>query len=455
MSLALPLVAARLADIAGASNVAAKARQLAGYRIGEAAPATAVHPRSSEEVAEIIKFAAAENLAVVPCGARTKLRMGLSPLRYDLALDMAHLNRVIAYDPGDLTLSVEPGVQLNWLEGVLIEHGQFLPLEAPFTDHATVGGTIASGMDSSLRHFYGTARDYVLGMEFVTGDGVLRKSGGRVVKNVSGYDLHKLMIGSIGTLGVITRINFRTFPLPAAARTVVAEFNGAASALDLRSRLAGSKLRPLTCEILSPRAAELLATNFGGFSRPRWILAASFAGIVQVLDRCEQEMCQLAQDCGAGELRALDEGDSVLGAAGRTREFIPTALKSSTATTIVKLAVLPSQMLQVMDAATASADAAELGWAALARALGVIYFAIFSKKRGQEAWGRVSQAVNGILAACASVAGNAAIPFCPPEWNSAAPVWGLERNDIDQMRKLKAVFDPHGILAPGRFVGGI
>ncbi len=125
---------------------------------------------------------------------------------------MTRLNKVIAYDPGDLTLSVEAGVPLAKLAQVLAEHRQFLPLAVPFVNRTTIGGLIASGVDSPLRQFYGTARDFLLGMEFVTGEGVAAKSGGRVVKNVTGYDIHKLMIGALGTLGVITRVNFKTFP---------------------------------------------------------------------------------------------------------------------------------------------------------------------------------------------------------------------------------------------------
>ena len=137
---------------------------------------------------------------------------------------MTRLNRVLAYDPGDLTLSIEAGVPLCDVQRTLAEHGQFLPLEVPFMNRTTVGGTIASGVDSPLRQFYGTARDYILGLEFVTGEGIAAKSGGRVVKNVTGYDIHKLLAGSLGTLGVITRINLRTFPRPSNTRGFVASF---------------------------------------------------------------------------------------------------------------------------------------------------------------------------------------------------------------------------------------
>src|SRR5690242_2151884 len=148
----------------------------------------------------------------------------MPPSRYDLAVDMNRLDHVISYDPGDLTLSVESGITVAKLAAALAEHNQFLPLEVPFYDRATIGGTLSSGVDSPLRQLYGTPRDFVLGMEFVTGEGALAKSGGRVVKNVTGYDLHKLMLGAIGSLGIITRINFKTFPLPSATATFIASF---------------------------------------------------------------------------------------------------------------------------------------------------------------------------------------------------------------------------------------
>ncbi|MGD1211051.1 MAG: FAD-binding oxidoreductase [Candidatus Acidiferrales bacterium] len=465
MNAASTTISSRLAEIAGPSNVVADPAQLGAYEICGKIPGAAARPGSSEEATEIVKFAAAEKLAIVPTGARTKLGMGLPPRQYDLALDMTRLDRVVAYDPGDLTLSVEPGTPLRRLEGVLAGHRQFLPLDVPFMNRATAGGTIASGVDSPLRQFYGTARDYVLGMEFVTGDGMAAKSGGRVVKNVAGYDLHKVMIGALGTLSVITKINFRTFPLPGAMRTFVAGFSSAERALDLRHRVARSPLRPLTAEILSPRAAELLSSAVaaqiepgpmppGALSKEQWAVMASFGGTGKVLERSELELRRMAEDAGAAGIIALGD-DRVPFAFGRTREFVPIALESSAAATILKLGVLPTRMRQVLDAAAKAADAAELRWAALVRGLGVIYLALLPSEENQEALGRVVRAANDILAECAALGGNAAIPWCPAAWKSLLPVWGLDRGDFEQMRKLKKVFDPHGILAPGRFAGGI
>ncbi len=196
MSAPAKIAASRLADIVGEQHSSLEPSELAAYQAGGVAPSGVARPGSAEEVAELVRMAAGQNLALIATGARTKLEMGLPPQRYDIAVDMTRLDRVAAYDPGDLTLGVESGCDLAKLQSVLAEHRQFLPLAVPYFRQTTVGGTIATGVDSPLRQLFGTARDYILGMEFVTGEGVAAKSGGRVVKNVTGYDLHKLMIGA-------------------------------------------------------------------------------------------------------------------------------------------------------------------------------------------------------------------------------------------------------------------
>lgn len=465
MTLASMIASSRLAGISGPSHVMSDTLEVTPYAIGGNAPTAVVRPGSSEEIEEIVKFALAEKLALVPVAGRTKLGIGMPPHPYDLALDMTRLDRIIAYDPGDLTLSVESGVPLGKVAGVLAEHGQFLPLVVPFADRATIGGTIASGIDTALRQAYGTARDYVLGMEFVTGQGVSAKSGGRVVKNVTGYDIHKLMIGALGTLGAITKINFRTFPLPVTMRMLVAFFASFDNAVELRHRLARSPLAPMTLEIMSPQGSELLsgegAARLSNHPSPaslfrpgHWTFTATFAGNEAVLRRCERDARQMAEQSGAASVSLLEEGEFQSALAG-LREFVPIALQSSSATTIIKIGVLPTRMKEVLDAAIKAAETNLLAWAGMARGLGVIYFVLLPNECNEESRGRVLQATDQILAACSEMGGNATIPWCPAEWKSTLKVWGADRGDFDQMRKVKNVFDPHGIFAPGRFIGGL
>jgi glycolate oxidase FAD binding subunit len=454
----------RLGDIVGNANVISNPTQLTDYAIGGKTLGAVVRPGSAAEVSEIVRFAFAEKWAIVAWGARTKLDMGFAPSRYDLALDMTRMDRVIAYDPGDLTLSIEAGVRLQSLGQTLAEHRQFLPLAVPFLAQTTIGGSIASGVDSPLRQFYGTARDFLLGMEFVTGEGVAAKSGGRVVKNVTGYDIHKLMIGSLGTLGVITRVNFKTFPMPMRSRGFVARFAAAGRAFDMRDRVARSVLTPMTMEILSPRVTDLFESEAalayeptpmpaGVISRNEWALTTGYAGNEDVLLRCGSDFQRMSEEAGATGVTVLAE--NLRPAFNRKREFIPIALASSPAATIVKISVLPLRMADALVRAERAAESNALPWAAMARGLGVIYFALLPAERTEDARARCAAATDAIHAACAELGGHSTIPWCPADWKRALKIWGLPRADFVQMQKLKSVFDPHGVLSPGRFVGGI
>ena len=169
-------IAARFENVVGASHVRTDRADLASYEIDGVAPAIALQPATAEEAAHIVRIAVEQKCTVIPCGARTLLALGLTPERYDVALDMTRVTGIVHYDPGDLTVSVNAGTRLTMLASVLAEKHQFLPLEVPFFERATAGGAIASGLDSPLRHFYGTARDFVIGAEFVDGTGALAKS---------------------------------------------------------------------------------------------------------------------------------------------------------------------------------------------------------------------------------------------------------------------------------------
>jgi glycolate oxidase FAD binding subunit len=456
-----PSVTSRLCELVGAANVASDFAQLATYEIDRKLPAVALRPGTSEEVAKIVKFAASEKLALVATGARTKLGIGYAPSRYDLALDMTRLNKVIAYDPGDLTLSVEAGVPLAKLAQTLAEHRQFLPLPVPFANRTTIGGLIASGVDSPLRQFYGTARDFLLGMEYVTGEGFATKSGGRVVKNVTGYDIHKLMIGALGTLGVITRVNFKTFPLPLDRRGYVVRFLSPEHAFDVCHRFAQSPLAPLSIDVFSPHVAELFASPAAlrlaeaplpkhVFESAEWAVSVTYAGNEKVLARFVAELGHMIEPIKIRGLTLLTE-ETLAPAWNRQREFIPIALASSPATTIVKINVLPMRMSEALAAAQKVAETNNLRWAAMARGLGIIYFAILPSDHTEEWRTRVAGATTAIQEACAKLAGHVTIPWAPAEWKSTLQIWGPQRQDFPQMQRVKSVFDPQDILSSGRF----
>ena len=454
----------RLADLVGLQRVVADPAQLAAYEIDGLRPSAALQPESAAQIAEIIKFAGSEKLGVIAAGGRTKLNMGLPPKRYDLALDMSSLNKIISYDPGDLTLSVEPGLRLALLGEALAKHRQFLPLTVPYHARTTIGGTIASGVDGPLRQFYGNARDFLLGVEFVTGEGVPAKSGGRVVKNVTGYDIHKLMIGALGTLGVITRLNFKTFPVPSATRGFVARFPTAQQACDMRNRIARSHLTPLTLDILSPSVTEIFESDIASrfeseplppnvLSRTEWALSAGFAGSEKVRERYLADLQRITAASGGSGILVPEE--TLAAAFARKREFVPITLDSSPAATIVRMSVLPARIADALTFAQNAAEANSLRWAALARGLGIIYFALLPTGLNDQGRQRIQNATKSIHDACAKLGGQSTIPWCPTPWKTSLKVWGPENPSFPQMRKIKNVFDPRGVLSPGRFVGGL
>jgi glycolate oxidase FAD binding subunit len=456
---------ASLARICGETNVCAEGAAPGDYAIDGVAPRVIVRPGSGEEIVEILKLCAAEKIGVVPAGAGTKLRMGPTPSRYDVALAMTRIDQVHSYDPGDLTVSLGAGARLGELESLLEKNRQMLPLAVPYRNRATVGGTVASGIDSPLRQMHGSARDFLLGCEFVTGDGTRAKSGGRVVKNVAGYDLHKLFIGPLGTMGVLTRLNFRTFPLPETRRLFLAVFRGHEGAVDFVGRIRHSALTLSSLEILDPS----LATLFAGRTPPTepgltpcdawlpvsgWPVAGGFGGSEAVLARYTNDLERMAGEAGAtGTVLLGDDKRPALW--GRIREAIPLLLDASPAATIVRASTGPSQMGEIFTAAQRSAERHELPAAILARGAGVVYIALLPEKSDTGVLKRLALAAGELVEAAAAACGFCAIPWCPAELKSHVEVWGRERPDVGLMRKMKQVFDPAGILSPGRFIGGM
>jgi glycolate oxidase FAD binding subunit len=457
MSVGGASVLSRISEIVGDSNVAGEPALIAAYQIDGKSPAAVVRPSSSEEIVEIVKFAACERLAIVPTGARTKLGIGMPPKQYDIALDMTRMDRMVAYDPGDLTLSVEPGIPLHRMASALAERRQFLPLAVPFASRATAGGTIASGVDSPLRQIYGTARDFVLGMEFVTGDGIAAKSGGRVVKNVTGYDIHKMMIGALGTLGIITRINFRTFPLPRAARTCIATFRGPTGACELRHAIAKSVLRPQSVEILGASAG--CATPLGrraaiSFENNRWSVVVSFAGDEQVLDRDRHELESLAPGVDGNSLESFTEfrERAAENVANYISDFPGAILEHSPAAAIFKISALPTDLA----ALAGGVGSIEIPCAIMMRGLGMTYLALLPSDRSDGSLRLLKQECARIFTLSGKAPwGRSVLLWCPPELKSEINVWGAPSGDFTLMQKLKSVFDPSGVLSPGRFMGGL
>ncbi len=244
--------------------------------------ATRVSPGTVDEVAAILRLANQRGFTVAPIGGRSQI----SPTA-DVLLDTSRLIEIEHYDPADLTCGIGAGMTVAQLNSMVGADRLMLAVDPPCAERATIGGLLAAANHGPMRHGYGSVRDFCIGVRFVTGDGRKAKGGGRVVKNVAGYDLMKLLIGSYGTLAVIISASFKLFPAPRQTRTFLAEFATWQDALKFRDLVVRSPLAPMCLEIVSPAARKLLRPEM---QEDAWVICVRGAGSDAVLARYRKEL---------------------------------------------------------------------------------------------------------------------------------------------------------------------
>jgi glycolate oxidase FAD binding subunit len=450
----------RLERLLGGNRVHVSESVLQTFSIAGRAPMAVLKPPLAEEVAEIVNFAVAENLAVVACGSRSKLELGMPPRRYDLALDMTDLRQIAHYDPGDLTVSVDAGLTLHELAKLLGAKNQFLPLAVPFSTTSTIGGAVASGIDSVLRQQYGTARDFLVGAEFVDGTGKQCKSGGRVVKNVTGYDLHKLLIGSLGTLGIVTRLNFRTFPLPESRGARLSSFSTLEAAMDFHATLLKSGLPFSNLELFDAEFVTLLAASLDKAGGARaslgtsgWHVLACFEGNAAVMDRIRRELQERSERMQAARSVPIDAqpAQQLEGAFREAFDWLRRAAPRVALLRIVLPRIASGDVTELLN----GSQPPRLRSAFALRACGVACLALFAEGEGGPANAALEREVAGLFSRVEAKKGAATLLHAPREFKESISMWGAPRVDFPMMRRVKQAFDPQNIFAPGRFVGGI
>ena len=453
--------AARLEKVIGAEHLFTDAGRLAEYAIDAIAPKTVARPENAEQTAEIVRTAVEEKLGVIPCGARSATAVGAPPTDFDVALDMTRLTGIASYDPGDLTISVNAGMRLSDLAQALREKKQFLPLEVPFFERATVGGAIAAGLDSPLRQFYGAPRDFLIGAEFVDGTGAQAKSGGRVVKNVTGYDFHKLLNGSLGTLAVITRLNFRTYPVPVARRGFLASFTDDLGALRFAKEIAGSALAPIVLEILSPESAGLLFAQYAPFAslcaaqgKQEWTVCVGFEGSGDVCERYARELARMAR--GAAAQNAVAIHDEPFAALVEILREAPVTMRDVAADAVVlRFAALQSQLADLLRAVRSFAGSSWMRAPVLVRSGSVVYMALLPRAGDETVLKQMEYFWKSVGSLRAKLEFRGSLVFCPAKWKATLNVWAHVDFDVEMERRVKKAFDPNGVFARGRFVGGM
>ncbi len=225
---------------------------LALHRIDGITPHLVTTPASAEQVGAVLSACSESQATVIPWGGGTAMALGNPPRRADVVIKLAKLNRVIEHDSANLTVTAQCGMTLNALQSSLAAQKQFVPIDAPFPACATLGGIVAANLNGPRRSFYGSVRDLVIGMKVVLASGESIKAGGKVVKNVAGYDMCKLFVGSLGTLGIITEVTFRVAPTAESAATFIAQ-GALAQAQRFIADLSLSRLLPAAVFLLSEK----------------------------------------------------------------------------------------------------------------------------------------------------------------------------------------------------------
>lgn len=445
MSSANPLVSA-LREMVGDANVIQEPDRVKAYAVDGLTPKVVVSPGSVEEISKLLAYAGSEKLAVVPRGNGTKMAAGEIPQKLDVVLSMLRLDRITEHDVPNLSLSVEAGSTLASVQKLLAGTGKgsFLPLDPPYTDKATIGGIIATNGSGPRRYLYNSARDLLLGLKAVTPSGDIVAFGGKTVKNVSGYDMTKLMIGSWGALGVITEITTKLLPLPEASATLLTSFDDLALAGSLTRRILHSVLLPSAMELIDEKAASRLGV------KAKYLAAFSLEGVEEAVDRQVAEISEMAKKEGVLQTRVL-KGEEDRAFWMRVRDFALTA----EASVILKSNFVISKQAEILGEYEKMAQAAGVDCAFVGHAGNGILTTYILPENGVAKTDSLVDLISKFTAEAAKRGGNLVVESCLSELKAKINVWGLPRGDVASMRRLKEEVDPAGVLNPGRFVGGI
>jgi glycolate oxidase FAD binding subunit len=365
-----------------------------------------IQPASAAELAEAVGAAAAKKRNIAISGNVTKTRWAGPPHDADACISTIKMDRVLQYEPKDLTISVEAGMPFAAFAKLLAGNRQMVPLDPPYAESATVGGVIAANHSGPRRRLYGAARDLVIGMQFATVEGKLVQSGGMVVKNVAGLDMGKLMIGSWGTLGAIATVNFKLIPLDKHTRTFLKRFDSASAALAERTRILQS--------VLQPAAVDLIRKDNG------WILAIGVGGSEALVDRYSRELSGAEVLTGDAE-RAFWRG---------IESFAETFLAEHPNGAIVRYA----SSLKDQAATVEGHDGPVIARAAN----GVTY-----------------RYYDNAPASLTPIPGATMLMEAGPASRDAAAMWPAPGSDFPVMQRVKNMLDPDGLLNKGRLYGRI
>lgn len=409
-------------------------QRISSALINANSPNCLVFPHTPQALSEILAIANASSWRILSCGSGSKLNWGGLADNIDLVVSTQKLNGIIDHAVGDLTITVESGVKLADLQAAVTEQGQFLPLDPSYSQEATIGGILATADAGSWRQRYGGVRDMVLGVSFVRSDGQIAKAGGRVVKNVAGYDLMKLLTGSYGTLGVICQVTLRLYPLPETSTTVV--LTGEKDAIASASQtLLNSTLTPTAADLLSPGLVKKL--DFGNGIG----LMIRFESVTESVKEQATKLVSIGQQLGLKANSYSDADETTLW------QPFPNSMNSaaSDATILAKIGILPTASVHFLDQFSTLTDSQGFARINVSSGIGKLQLEL---ENGLEI-------VSKLRSHCQEKQGYLTILESPTDLKQKLEPWGYSGNALEIMKKIKQKFDPNAILNPGRFVGKI
>src|SRR5256714_2241392 len=390
-------------------------------------PQIIVGPGSEAELARALKLANEARLAVIPRGSGTKLDWGNPPARADVVISTARLDKIVEHAWADMTVAVDAGCTLAKLQAALAQHGQRLAVDALWPERATVGGILSTNDSGALRLRFGSLRDLVIGATLALADGTVAHSGGKVVKNVAGYDLQKLTTGALGTLGVITRAIFRLHPLPHHSQTFTISVRDAREAQGILLAIQESKLA---------HSAFQARFSFGAPPRLDILLEGTEAGVNAQKEDLLKIVTPFTALEGAAELW------------NARQELYSSFAANPHRCAVSKLSLLPSALVATTEAITRIAEAQKLEWDMVVQAIGVASLCLMGTASALPVALRT-------LRDQLETNGGSFVVQRRPAGMEPFDAWGDAGDAVSLMRAVKLRFDPNATLNPGRFVGGI
>ena len=384
-------------------------------------------PQNPQQLSQIVKYAYKNDLSLFILGKGSKINWGNLRNNCDLVVSTEKLNQIVEHSVGDFTITVEAGINLSILKNHLKQFNQYLPIDPTFPETATIGGIIATSDGGSLRHKYNGIRDLILGISFVRSDGEIVKAGGKVVKNVAGYDLMKLLTGSYGSLGIITEVTLRLYPILQNSQTII--ITGDAEKIDKTIKLLkNSSLTPIKADVLSSSIIKdlKLGENLG--------LLVQFQGILESINLQASQLENIAKNL---ELKTELLPENKVGELYNNIDQYLTKIESNNSVTC-KVGILPNFAVNFLEKLEELSVIKQRGIIHIDSGIGKIYLEqeklLASLKKMRE----YSRKYQGYLI----------VLDAPKQVKKEIDTWGYNGNAITIMKKIKQKFDPKNILNP-------